>query len=218
MNKDGLETSVEVEHKCMPAKGTWEGKAEFKIGGYGNDTVSSWSEVQFDTDSSKDHKLTVSNNILCEKKYHTAFKVVSSLSKKKVSEAYALMAFNDLPFGDMWLRGNILEKIYAVGMSASQDGHHHSAELQYDAGNAKNEGLMGKPLFLRYGGVYNLSNKTKFQLMMNVGKQWWITEKWEVPLDDKFKMTMNTKFDLLQYPKGTVKESLQAGFGVEMKL
>jgi len=190
-----------------------------KIGGYGAGPVTSWSEVQFNTDSSKDHKLTISNNILCEKKYHTAFKVISSLNKKKVSEAYALMAFTDLSFGDLWLRGNILEKIYAVGISTSQDNNHHSAELQYDAGNAKNVGLFDKPIFLRYGGIYHLTTKTKLQVMMNIGKQWWVSEKWEHPIDDKFKFTMNTKFDLSSYNKGNItKDNLQVGFGLEMKL
>ena len=118
LNKDGLETTLEVEHKCVPDKKEWEAEAELKVGGYSSGVVSGWSELQFNTNSKQEHELTFSQNILCEKKYHTAFKLVSSLGEKKsLSEAYGILAFNDLPFGNLWLRGAFMSKLFSVGAS-----------------------------------------------------------------------------------------------------
>ena len=83
LNKDGIETTLEVEHKCVPDKKEWEAEAELKVGGYSSGVVSGWSELQFNTNSKQQHELTFSQNILCEKKYHSAFKVVQQLGEKK---------------------------------------------------------------------------------------------------------------------------------------
>lgn len=45
LNKDGLHSSLEVEAKCTPVKGDWEGKVEFKVGGYELGPIKSWTEV-----------------------------------------------------------------------------------------------------------------------------------------------------------------------------
>jgi hypothetical protein len=44
LNKDGMDTNLEVEVKCIPAKAAWEGKAEFKIGGFGAGPLKAYTE------------------------------------------------------------------------------------------------------------------------------------------------------------------------------
>ena len=198
LNKDGLETSLEASYKNIPAKGNWEAEAEFKIGGMEAGPLTFWSELQFNTDDKKDHSLTVSQNAVMDKKYHAAVKAVTSMgAKTELQELYGILAFTDLSFGDLWLRSNVQKKIHSIGVSTSCDTHHHSAELQYDLGNKNHEGLFGMPLFYRHGSCFHMANKTKIMTQMNIGKQWWLTEKLEVPLDDKVKMTVSNKYDLM---------------------
>ena len=45
LNKDGMDSSLEVEAKCIPAKEDWEANAEFKIGGFELGPIKPWSEV-----------------------------------------------------------------------------------------------------------------------------------------------------------------------------
>lgn len=44
-NKDGKSTSLELEAKCVPAKGAWEGKAELKFGGFEAGPITSFTEL-----------------------------------------------------------------------------------------------------------------------------------------------------------------------------
>jgi hypothetical protein len=44
-NKDGIQSSVDVEAKCTPAKNDWELKVEGKFGGMELGPVTPWTEV-----------------------------------------------------------------------------------------------------------------------------------------------------------------------------
>jgi hypothetical protein len=157
LNKDGKCATLELESKCTPAKGAWEAKAELKFGGFGNDVVKCFSELQYDTNDKQNNKVTFSQNIVCSDKYQSAVKVVASAGKKvEVTDIYGILAFNKLSFGDLWLRGDFMRNFYGVGVSGSVDNAQYAAEVQYDVGNSKNEGLFGMPLFMRVGSCFNL--------------------------------------------------------------
>lgn len=217
LNKDGMTTTVEVEAKCIPAKAAWEGKAEFKIGGFGAGPLTSFTELQFDSNNKQDHKVTFSQNVVCEKKYHTAVKVVASAGKKQeLTDAQAIIAAN-MSFGDLWLRGNLMKKFWGVGATFKDGNDKHAVEMQYDLGNPKNEGLFGMPLFFRSGNCFALGNQ-KLSTFSYFGKQWWIKNKYEIPVDDKFKVTFSDKLDMLEFFKMSKSCQYTWGMAVEMKL
>ena len=49
LNKDGIDSELEVEAKCIPAKEDWEAKAEFKIGGFELGPIKPFTEVSIFT-------------------------------------------------------------------------------------------------------------------------------------------------------------------------
>lgn len=94
---------------------------------------------------------------MCENKYNSAVKVVASAGKKtEVTDVYGVFAANDMSFGNFWLRGDFMRNFYGVGVSGTVENAHYAAEVQYDAGNSKNEGLFGMPLFIRAGSCFHL--------------------------------------------------------------
>jgi hypothetical protein len=83
LNKDGNEGTLEVEVKCIPAKNAWEGKAEFKIGGFGAGPLKSYTEFQVDSNDKQEHVATFSQNCLFDGGYHAAVKVEADAGKTK---------------------------------------------------------------------------------------------------------------------------------------
>lgn len=55
-----------------------------------------------------------------------------------------------------------------------------AAELQYDI-HGKHKGFMGHPLMLRYGGNYTFSNGAKLHSNINLGQNWILRRKLELP-------------------------------------
>jgi len=56
--------------------------------------------------------------------------------------------------GNYYVRGNALTKFFGLGTwFKSENGNKHSMEAQYDMNNSE-PGLMGMPLYLRYGGAF----------------------------------------------------------------
>lgn len=45
-----------------------------------------------------------------------------------------------------------------------------------------------------------------------------VKSKWEVPIDDKFKLVVSDKCDMLEFMKMSPKAAYQIGFAMEMKL
>lgn len=43
-------------------------------------------------------------------------------------------------------------------------------------------------------------------------------QKWEVPVDDKFKLVVSDKVDMLEFMKMSPKAAYKLGFALEMKL
>jgi hypothetical protein len=113
LNKDGLHSSLEVEAKCTPVKGDWEGKVEFKVGGYELGPIKSWTELQFETNKAQNHVLTHSQNFNMDD-FHVAYKCVGDLGTKSLSEAYGILAVKN-SLGDFWFRSNCLSKVLGLG-------------------------------------------------------------------------------------------------------
>ena len=220
LNKDGLETTLEVEAKCIPAKASWEGKAEFKIGGFGAGPLKAFTELQVDSNDKQEHEVTFSQNCLFDGGYHTAVKVVADAGKtKKVTNVDTILAATGQSWGDAWVRGCVLKNFWGLGYSTSSSGNaHHSLEAQYDASKNAKLGLFGMPLYLRSGSCYNLENKSKLSVFAFLTDTWLFRSKWEVPIDNKFKVTVSDKMDLLALMKMQKSCGYKIGFAVEMKL
>ena len=143
LNKDGVESQLEVEVKCVPAKAAWEGKAEFKVGGFGAGPLKSFTEFQVDSNDKQEHVATFSQNCLFDGGYHAAVKVVADVGKTKaVSEVDTIFAATGQTWGDAWVRGCVTKQFWGLGYSTVTDGNaHHSLEAQYDASKGAKKGL-----------------------------------------------------------------------------
>jgi hypothetical protein len=170
LNKDGLQTQLEVEAKCVPAKSEWEGKVEFKVGGFGAGPVKGYTELQVDSNNKKDHKLTVSQNLWFDGGFNTAVNVVTDVNKKEIVDLDTILAATNQSWGDAWIRGCVTKKLWGLGYSTTHGGNnHHSFELQYNGDKDARLGLMEMPLYLRGGSCFHLENKTKLHTYLNFG-------------------------------------------------
>ena len=220
LNKDGTEGQLEVELKCIPAKAEWEGKAEFKIGGFGAGPLKSFTEFQVDSNDKQEHVATFSQNCLFDGGYHAAVKVAADVGKTKaVRDVDTIFAATGQSWGDAWVRGSVTKKFWGLGYSTVHEGNaHHSFEAQYDASKAAKKGLFGHPMYLRTGSCYHLDNNTKLSTFGSFGEQWNVRSKWEVPVDKHWKVTVNDKVDLLKFLKQEKSPGYKLGISVEMKL
>jgi len=85
LNKDGMHSIVKGDVKYIPAAENWEGKLEFKVGGYEIGPITPWSELQLDTNKAKNHMVTYSQNLLMEKNFNLAWKLVGDVNKNKLT-------------------------------------------------------------------------------------------------------------------------------------
>ena len=63
LNKDGTETGIEVNSKCNPPDQKYDVTFSLALGGYGNDTVKSWTNFEVNSDLKTLQEATVSENL-----------------------------------------------------------------------------------------------------------------------------------------------------------
>ena len=115
LNKDGVESSLEVKGKYVPAKEDWEGSAEFKVGGFELGPIKPFTEIQLDSNKGKEHSLTYGQNLVYEKDYHCAWKLTTDFSK--LTSAYGLLALMNTSKGNFYFRSNCLNNFVGLGCS-----------------------------------------------------------------------------------------------------
>lgn len=89
--------------------------------------------------------------------------------------------------------------------------------MQYDFAK-KNVGIQGHPLFWRFGGSYQLANKSHIHCQLNVGDKWLMTEKFELPLNESTKVTFQDRWDVRALFTDPKKTNFNMGMQVEFKL
>ena len=219
LNKDGMDTNLEVEVKCMPAKAGWEGKAEFKIGGFGAGPLKAYTEIQVDSNDKQEHEVTFSQNCAFDGGYHAAVKVSADAGKKTVKDIDTIFAATGQSWGDAWVRGCVTKNFWGVGYSTTHEGDaHHTIEAQYDASKNARAGILNHPMYLRTGSCFHLENKCKLSVFSCIGQQWCVKNKLEMPVDDKFKVTFTDKMDVLAFMKMQKSCNYKVGMALEMKL
>ena len=220
LNKDGVESQLEVEVKCIPAKAGWEGKAEFKVGGFGAGPLKSFTEFQVDSNDKQDHTATFSQNCLFDGGYNAAVKVVADMGKKKgVQSVDTILAATGQSWGDAWVRGNVTNQFFGLGYSTLTEGNaHHSFEAQYDASKGAKKGLFNMPMYLRTGSCFHLDNKSKLSVYGDFCDKQIVKSKLEIPVDKQFKVTISEKMDVLDFVKMEKSCGYKMGISVEMKL
>lgn len=93
--------------------------------------------------------------------YHAAWKVCMN-QDFALTSAYGVLAMIGAN-GNYYLRGD-KTKFLGMGTWFKNDWGSHSMEVQYDA-SKNNTGMFGQPLFLRYGGKFQVgavSHHTSF--------------------------------------------------------
>lgn len=170
MNKDGFEATLDTSHKRKPANSEYEGKVELKAGGYELGPVKGWSELQFDygkefdKDSGKHENtkaLTVSQT-LNHTDFWFGFKGEADLTSKfNLTSCGAFFFWNNGAW-DFWGRGSFVRKLLSAGCTHRLNSNvTFSTDFIYDLKNdPKNMGLMGTPLFWRYGATHKFGKQT----------------------------------------------------------
>jgi hypothetical protein len=215
LNEDGRHASASFEGTCTPQKNQWTGKAEFKLGGFKLGPLGQWMEMQFDTNHSQRHLLTLSHNTIFEN-YHVAWKAVTDINAQTLDQAYGILAMKN-ENGDFYMRSNCLNRLVSLGaFFALGKNAHHVYEAQYDF-YGKNTGMFGLPLFLRWGGHYHLENGTKITSRLFLGKQWLFTNHIDVPILKQLKLTVSEQADLYAAINSPKDLGYKMGIAMEFK-
>jgi len=210
LNKDGLETTLETEYKAKPPNGEWDAKVEVKCGGYELGPVKGWSELQvdfsksFDKESKKlanSQELTFSQS-LNHTDYFFGMKVVSDVPKVNVSCASAALLWKNGVY-DFWARGSFIRKVLGAGATYRLDKQNtFSNEFIYDMKlDGKNTGIMGSPLFWRFGYTAKTANIVHEYRMMAANNHLGCTWKGVMPIDKSTKLTVNFQEELTSWMK-----------------
>ena len=174
--------------------------------------------MQFDTNKSKEHMLTYSQNLVYEKDFHCAWKTVVDVNAKSLKEAYGILAWNNTGHGDWYFRSNCLSKFVGIGCSykVNQNGW-HSHEMQWDF-NKKKVGLFGQPLWWRYGMAYKWANNYWIRQNYTFGEEWLVDSKMEVPINNNMKMIFHERADAKKLWNDPKNAGWKWGVCVEFKM
>lgn len=102
---------------------------------------------------------------------------------------------------DFWARGSMIRKIFGVGSTYRMNKDTTiSNELLYDVkGDDKMKGIMGSPLFWRYGATHKFGNGLNFEArMMASNNSLWANMKSSTNFDKNTKFTLNWIQDIPQ--------------------
>lgn len=148
---------------------------------------------------------------------HCAWKLKTDLSK--LTEAYGLLALMNTSAGHFYFRSNCLSRFVGLGCAYTiNENAHHATEVQWDFSKSPKAGIMGYPLFWRFGGVYHTENGAKGTVQLNVGEKALLTQKWEFQINKQTKLVFNDQIDAkaaLYDPKNA---AFNFGFNVEYSL
>jgi hypothetical protein len=73
------------------------------------------------------------------------------------------------------------------------------------------------PVFFRWGALYKLRSGAKLQSRIQMGKQWWFTNHFEVPVGDKIKLKVSDQVDVHAAFKDPKNLGYKMGFELEFK-
>lgn len=110
LNKDGQNVDLQVNANCNPSgkKGAEvDLNTKLAFGGFGNDSVKSWTEVEANTDLTKLQNATASQNIAIksdDQTYHLGAKATWSNESKKAEEIYGQLVGSGFSWGTAWAR------------------------------------------------------------------------------------------------------------------
>jgi len=117
----------------------------------------------------------------------------------------------------MYLRAAGLKQFVGLGLGFTDVNYGKQAvEVQYDF-LKKTKGIMGMPLFLRWGTVMKLNNKCTYSANMCTCEKICWKNKLEVPVADNLKVTVSDQMNLLAIYKDMSKVDYKFGFAVEFK-
>jgi hypothetical protein len=98
----------------------------------------------------------------------------------------------------------------------TEGGSKHSVEVQYDAKDKK-AGIMGQPLFLRYGGKFKMG-AVDYHTAVLLGQGLTLKDKCEFKVNDKLKLSMTAAYDLQEVMTKGESSNINMGVSAELKI
>ena len=111
LNKDGQETQIEVKSKCNPSGQDYDVTAKLALGGFGNDSVKSWTNLELTSDLKSLTEAEFGENLTIKndgQTYSIGGKGVWSMKDKKLDEMQAHLVGSGFQWGEAWTRAAII--------------------------------------------------------------------------------------------------------------
>lgn len=205
LNKDGTETELEVSAKCNPGAQDYDVTANLALGGFGNDTVKSWTNLEVNTDLKALKEATFSENLAIkndDQTYHLGGKGLYNVGDKKLDEVHAHLVASGFKWGEAWTRLALLNagkhkgQFVSAGVCMNEDKKQIiTSEASWDL-SQKYKGFQGMPLLWNTSMKFKFSNGASVNWKFLLGKESNIVGKSETPIVDGAKMIYHCQADL----------------------
>jgi len=122
---------------------------------------------------------------------------------------------------DFWGRGSFMRKVFGAGCTyRMQDNLTFSNELLFDMKDGKGNGIMGSPMFWKFGATHKSSNVTIEHRLAAANKALMYSSKSSFPIDQNTKFTLSIQEDIPSWfiDRKAGYDKLKFGFALEYKV
>ena len=230
LNKDGTETQLKVVSSCNPAGKSGadcDVKAKLSLGGFGNDTVKSWTDVEVTSDLKTLKKAKFSESLSIkndDQTYSIGGKGVWNNASKQLDEIEAQFVASGFKWGETWARAAILNagknkgQFVSAGACFKENKKQvFTSEVTWDLTN-KFQGFQGMPLLWNLSTAQKYTNGASYTGQLFLAKQWMAVQKLESPVTDGVKLVYQCNFDAKKMLLSPKDFQLKTGLTIELKL
>lgn len=119
--------------------------------------------------------------------------------------------------GNYYLRTQLFDWFVGAGSWwKAENGSTHSVELQYDLKDKK-PGLMGQPVFMRYGSKYKLG-PLDYHMSVLLGNTLTMKDKVDMKVNDSLKLSVSKYYDWKEVVTKGETSSMTFGVTAELKI
>eukprot|EP00352_Strombidinopsis_acuminata_P007821 CAMPEP_0176369576 /NCGR_PEP_ID=MMETSP0126-20121128/23385_1 /TAXON_ID=141414 ORGANISM="Strombidinopsis acuminatum, Strain SPMC142" /NCGR_SAMPLE_ID=MMETSP0126 /ASSEMBLY_ACC=CAM_ASM_000229 /LENGTH=313 /DNA_ID=CAMNT_0017728269 /DNA_START=14 /DNA_END=955 /DNA_ORIENTATION=- len=199
------------EHK--PAKGERKATVSFDLSSPDLGGARAFKNFSVEVNSKQEKTIKGKINVRAQDEYNVGASVEHDTKDfKKVLTQFVWNAAN----ADVFARADFKRNLAHLGCAHTRhDDVHHVYEFTYGWGEGF-KGIKGHPVEFRFGGEYELSDKTNLSTNVNVNEHCSVNQSVEHKINDKLTTTVNQEFTTENI--GSKKPVYEIGFNVEYKL
>ena len=160
------------------------------------------------------HSVKYTQNLVYDKEFNLGceFNLNQDMALKSAYAYFAMVGSN----GNYYLRSQLFNWFVGAGSWWKTDCGKYSVEVQYDLKDKK-AGLMGQPVFLRYGSKHKLG-ALDYHMNLLLGNTITFKDKCDMKVNDQLKVSVTATGDLGEIVTKGESSSMTLGVTAELKI